>query len=67
MRLTGLLYFGAGVAAATVARAVYPQVKESLGPIAAAALAGAETAIADAVEAVKTAQAPAEASSANRA
>jgi hypothetical protein len=57
MRLSGLLYFSAGVAAGATGRAAYPKVKETLAPLAAAALAGASHALADAVDAAKTAAA----------
>jgi hypothetical protein len=57
MKLSGLLYFSAGLAAGAAGRAAYPKIKESLGPVTAAALAGAETAISDAIEAAKAAKA----------
>lgn len=55
MKLSNLLYFSAGVAECAVGRAAYPKIKESLGPVASAAHAGAEEAIADAFEAARNA------------
>ncbi len=53
MKVSSLLFFTAGVAVGAAGREAYPKLKESLGPLAAAALAGAENAIADAVEAAR--------------
>jgi hypothetical protein len=55
MKLSGLLYFCAGVAAGAAGRAAYPKLKETIGPLAAAALQGAQEALNDAIsEAART-------------
>lgn len=61
MRRTGFFSFCAGVAVGAVGHANFPKLKESLGPLAAAAFAGAESAFKDArADAARTADAKVE-------